>query len=120
MYFFSFEVENRKKKVFKRFFLRINLTILHQPIPITSFSIRENNLFLQVYKTHIKVSSISSFRGIFDFISSWLLCERKWQCKHCDRLTNSKLTKKSKNTEKFIFPTIYDFQFKTMNLYNSP
>ena len=40
-----------------------------------------------------KVGSINSFRGIFEFISSKLLSERRKQCKHCDRLTSSNLPK---------------------------
>ena len=40
-----------------------------------------------------KAGAINSFRGIFEFISSRLLFERKEQCKHRARQTNSKLPK---------------------------
>ena len=40
-----------------------------------------------------KVGSINSFRGIFEFISSKLLSERRKQCEHCDRLTSRNLPK---------------------------
>ena len=46
------------------------------------------------------MGSINSFRGIFAFISSGLLCERREQCKHCDQLTNSKLPKEIKKYRK--------------------
>ena len=36
---------------------------------------------------------LNSFRGIFEFISSKLLSERRKQCKHYDRLTSSNLPK---------------------------
>ena len=46
------------------------------------------------------MGSINSFRGIFTFISSRLLCERREQCGHCGRLTNSKLPKEIKKYRK--------------------
>ena len=53
--------------------------------------------------------SINSFRGIFEFISSKLPCERKEQCEHCDRLTSSKLPKEIKNYRKVYQSAIYTF-----------
>ena len=69
------------------------------------------------------MSSINSFRGILEFISSKLLCERKEQCEHCDRLTSSNLPKEIKNYRK-VRPLIYVFLIRngefivlTLNLF---
>ena len=54
--------------------------------------------------------SINSFRGIFEFISSRLLSEKREQCEHCDRLTSSKLPKQIKKYRKVYHPAINNFK----------
>ncbi len=58
-----------------------------------------------IFTKIIKVDSINSFRGIFEFVSSRLLCGKREQCEHCDRLTNSKIPKEIKNHRKVHQPT---------------